>query len=104
MLKDPSISRIVQLYGDILSSMDVDARYVLCLRDPIDVTASLARRNGMSAGSSALLWLRHVLDAERTTRDKTRSLVAYEALLDDWRRVAERIARVTGARLAALHR
>ncbi len=92
VLKDPRISRMVPLYSDILGSMGVDPKYVLCLRNPVDVAESLDRRNAMSAGFAALLWLRHVLEAERSTRDRPRVLLTYEALLDDWRSVAERIA------------
>ena len=92
VLKDPRISRMVPFYVEILGSMDVGARHILCIRNPVDVMDSLARRNGISAGSAALLWLRHVLDAERATRDMRRCLVSYEAMLEDWRGVTARIA------------
>ncbi len=39
----------------------------------------------MSEGFAALLWLRHVLDAEAATRGKPRALISYEALLAEWR-------------------
>ena len=34
---------------------------------------------------AALLWLRHVLDAEAATRGMRRAIVSYEGLLSDWR-------------------
>jgi hypothetical protein len=43
-----------------------------------------------------LLWLRHALDAEHDTRDRPRSLVTYDALLDDWAATAETIRRDLG--------
>ena len=39
-----------------------------------------------------LLWLRHLLDAERYTRNLKRTVVSYERLVTDWRTEADRIS------------
>lgn len=85
VLKEPRISRFVPLYAEILRRMRIDVRYVLIDRNPLAVIASLANRNGFTMGFSSLLWLRHELEAERATRGRSRILLSYESLLDDWR-------------------
>ncbi|AZO63877.1 MAG: hypothetical protein EOS85_08325 [Mesorhizobium sp.] len=92
VLKEPRISRFVPLYADILKRMRLDACYVLIGRNPLAVIASLEKRDGFTCGFSALLWLRHELEAERATRGRPRVFVSYEAMLDDWRADIEKIA------------
>ncbi len=85
VLKEPRICRFVPLYREVLAGMEVAVRPVLAFRNPMEVAASLATRNKISPMQSQLYWLRHVLDAERDTRDLPRSLAPYDALLRDWR-------------------
>jgi hypothetical protein len=87
VLKDPRICRFVPLYDAILSEMGVAVSYVIPVRNPLAVMASLRTRNGMTDGFAALLWLRHVLDAEYATRGKSRFFTTYEELMADWRGV-----------------
>ncbi len=84
-LKEPRICRFAPLYIELLYEQGYDCLFVLPLRNPLAVIASLAKRNGMSEGFAALLWLRHVLDAEAATRGRPRVVVSYEALLAEWR-------------------
>ena len=92
VIKDPRISRFLPFWLEQLSELHIGARIVICLRNPLEVAASLSQRDGISFGASLLLWLRHMLDAEVTTRAWPRSMVQYENFLADWRGVANRIA------------
>ncbi|TPJ77784.1 glycosyltransferase [Mesorhizobium sp. B2-6-2] len=93
VLKEPRISRFVPLYASILKSMKIDVRYVLASRNPLAVIASLGKRDRSTPGFGALLWLRHELDAERSTRDSLRAFVSYEGIMQDWRLRLDRIAK-----------
>src|SRR5581483_6381893 len=84
ILKDPRICRLASFYMDVLKGMGIRPLFVIPLRNPLAVSASLGRRDGMSSGFAQLLWLRHVLDAEAITRASRRAVVSYEALLMDW--------------------
>lgn len=84
VLKEPRISRFVPLYGAILASMNFQVRYVLTVRNPLSVIASLKKRDGMTSAFGSLLWLRYVLDAERATRGTARAFLSYESLIADW--------------------
>ena len=91
VLKDPRVARFVPLYAEILASLDIEAHYALCLRNPRAVTTSLIARDGSTPGSAMLLWLRHVLDAEIATRHSERCIASYEDLMADWRKVVSSI-------------
>ena len=80
-VKDPRLSRLLPLWRPLLDELGVAARFVLAMRHPAEVAASLARRDGINAQCAALLWLRHVLEAERETRGRPRAILHYEDLV-----------------------
>lgn len=98
VVKDPRICRFAPLYIDVLADLGIEPRFVLPLRNPLAVMASLGERDNMTPGFAALLWLRHVLDAEAATRSLPRAIVSYEALLADWHPVMRTVAAKTGLR------
>jgi len=95
-VKDPRLCRLLPLWRPVLAELPWRPSAVLIVRNPADVAASLARRNGLPFAQSTLLWLRHVLEAEQQTRDWRRVLVRYDDLLDDWRRCAHRVSDALG--------
>ena len=66
---------------------------MITTRNPLEVAGSLRARDGFSGTKSCLLWLRHLLDAERGSRGFPRVFVSYERLLRDWVGTSEHIAR-----------
>lgn len=92
VLKEPRICRFAPLYLGLLDAKHIEPRVVIPFRNPLAVFASHQARDGMSEGFCALLWLRHVLDAEACTRELPRAIFSYEALLGDWQRTVRRIA------------
>ena len=83
-IKDPRICRLLPMWLGVLDALDVRPAFVICVRNPIEVAASLAKRDGFSNSKGLLLWLRHMLDAERHTREQPRAFVSYADLLRDW--------------------
>ena len=63
----------------------------MTIRDPDEIAASLARRDGLPAVQSQASWLQHLLDGEHATRGHARVFVHYERLLADWRAELKRI-------------
>ena len=53
---------------------------------------SLRERDDMTPGFAGLLWLRHMLDAERATRGEPRAIASYERLIAGWRPVMAEVA------------
>ena len=85
VVKDPRMCRMVPIWRQALESFGAKTHVVIPLRHPDAVAASLVARDGLLAGESYLLWLRHLLDAEQATRDLSRVFVVYDDLLADWR-------------------
>ncbi len=83
VLKDPRISRFAPFYLEVLASLGVTVKVVIILRHPMEVAASLEKRDEMPTSDALLLWLRHSLDAEAGTRGVDRVILSYDALMRD---------------------
>jgi hypothetical protein len=92
VLKDPRICRLMPLWLKVLERLEARPCCVLPIRNPLEVAASLKKRNGFTISKSTLLWLRHVLDAERDSRGLARSFLRFESLLEDPRRALAKIS------------
>ncbi len=88
VLKDPRICRLLPFWLEVLREFDTRAVCVLPIRNPLEVAASLKRRDGFPPPKSHMIWLRHVLDAERDSRALPRVFITYDELLDNWRHSA----------------
>ncbi len=96
VLKDPRICRFAPFWLDVLREKQHTARIVMPIRSPLDVASSLKRRDGLPLTKGLLLWLRHCLDAEASTRQEARSIVLWHEFISDWRQVCNKIATETG--------
>jgi hypothetical protein len=95
-IKDPRQCRCVSVIADVLGEMAIEPRALLMLRSPAEIARSLANRDGTTPAYAHLLWLRHMIDAERATRGMMRAVVDYDGMLDDWRGTVARIAPLAG--------
>jgi len=91
-LKDPRMCRLVPVWRRLLNRRALKPRFVLALRRPEEVAASLHARDGLSREAGRALWLEHICAAERDTRGAERVFVTYESLLSDTSSVAHRLA------------
>jgi hypothetical protein len=90
--KDPRSCLTLPFWQRLLPEM----RYVVCLRNPVDVAHSLARRDGFSAKKSSKLWLGHVTSALKHSAGQSRLIVFYEDLMNNWPRELQRLANFLG--------
>ena len=105
-IKDPRLCRLMPLWVPLLAAEGVEPRYLLAVRHPLDVAASLSARDGIGTARGLWLWLGHLLDAERATRGQPRAVVHYEELIGErgWRGIARQVAgelRITWPRFDA---
>jgi hypothetical protein len=87
VIKDPRICRFFPFWRDVLEEFGAAPAVVIPVRNPLEVMASLRIRDGFPSTKAALMWLRHVIESERMTRDLPRAIVTYDALLSDWQGV-----------------
>ncbi len=96
VLKDPRISRLMAIYRPVLEEAGYRILPVLALRNPLEVAASLTKRDEFSTGKGLGIWLRYTLDAEAATRQMPRAVIGFEALMGDWRATMEKAAQGLG--------
>lgn len=96
VLKDPRISRLYPLYAEALRVEGYRISPVLALRNPVEVAASLTKRDEFTPGKGLGIWLRYTLDAERDTRGQPRAVIAFDDLMADWRGTMARAAAQLG--------
>lgn len=92
--KDPRAARVLPFWTDVLREAGADASYVLTVRHPLNVAASLERRDGMSALHSHLLWIEHLCRALADTAGARRCFVDYDELVEQ---PAEQLRRLAGS-------
>jgi hypothetical protein len=99
VLKDPRICRLAEFWFKVLEAFDAAPLVVLPIRNPLEVAASLAKRDGFDPSIGQLLWLRHALEAERATRGWPRVFVSYDGLMSGWRGTVDRLQAALGLSL-----
>lgn len=98
-IKDPRQCRFVPTIVETLAEHGIAARAVLMLRNPAAVARSIASRDGTTSAFAHLLWLRHMMEAERASRSLMRTVIDFDAMLGDWRDAARRLLPLTGGEM-----
>lgn len=80
--KDPRTCRLLSFWRDVFQSIKCDVCFVIVLRNPVSVVASLTKREQMPEEKSYLLWLQHVLPAVMNTEGRKRVVVDYDKFMD----------------------
>jgi hypothetical protein len=83
VLKDPRMCRLLPFWRDVLEDAGFTLGAALMVRQPMEVVASLARRDKFAPEKSLVLWLSHVAEAEAGSRGLPRGLVTYDGLLEN---------------------
>jgi len=94
--KDPRTCILLPFWQPIFSELGFDDRYLITLRNPLDVANSLAKRDTFSRQQSFSMWAKHLIGALEYSRGKKRVLVSYDALLESTETELKRIAVALG--------
>jgi hypothetical protein len=82
-LKDPRQCRLLPLWLPLFHELGITPHFIIVLRNPQEVAASLAVRDGFSYNKSFLIWMRHVLEAEFYSRSYKRIFIKFSDLMQD---------------------
>ena len=99
VLKDPRITVLYGFWREALREAGYEAVPVIAVRHPIEVAASLSKRNKFPINKSLLIWLSYQLAAEQATRESPRAFVMYDDLMADWRSCLDGIEQSLGLTL-----
>ncbi len=94
LIKDPRMSVLLPLYLEALNDLEVKPVFIICVRNPLEIAASLDKRNHLAREKSLLLWLDYQLKAELYSRNYPRIIVSYRDLLREPHRV---LGSITGS-------
>ena len=101
VVKDPRIAKVLPLWLKLLDDLHVGAAVLIPFRHPLEVAASLKKRDNMSLATSLLLYVDSYLNAELSSRGRRRCFVSYDRLLNDWRDLQRKLKDIIGGRLPA---
>jgi len=97
--KDPRTIRLLPFWVDALRDCGADDAYVLAIRHPRSVAASLFRRQQITREKADRIWLAHNVPFLHELRGKPLVVVDYDLLMHAPRAELERIARKLDVRL-----
>lgn len=95
-IKDPRLCLFLPVWIKAAEAVPAEPVFIIAIRNPDEVAASLARRDGITRGHAQLLWGRYLVESVRTTEGRRRVISDYARLLADWRSEVDRIARGVG--------
>ena len=101
LIKDPRQCRLLPLWSALFEKRPFQVSVVLVVRQPEEVAASLLSRDQLPLDRALLLWLSHMLEAERATRQLPRLVLSYAQLLEDPTEVVQRCQQLAGLPIAA---
>jgi hypothetical protein len=102
VVKDPRVTRVLPLWLEVLDEFAIAPLIVIPFRNPLEVAASLRRRDGLPLAQSLLVYIQGNLAVERASRGRRRVFQLYDELISDWRPFAEKLARSGGPDAKAL--
>lgn len=82
-IKDPRLSRLLPFWRDVIARMGIDPSMIFCVRSPLDVAASLARRDGFKQPQALELWHAYNSDCFANAPFQRSMFVNYAALMHD---------------------
>ncbi|MCP4544519.1 MAG: hypothetical protein GY832_46010 [Chloroflexi bacterium] len=82
-IKDPRLCITSKLWDAGAKSLNHDVRYTMCIRNPIEVSASLNKRDGTDKASACLMWMAHTMTFLRSSHGSERLWVDYAKLMAD---------------------
>ena len=98
VLKDPRICRLLPFWLKALAQCSVKPLILMPLRNPLEVAASIEKRDRFDPALGHLLWLRHTLDAEVASRGLPRHFSTYDQLMENWGRLVKDAETVLGVK------
>ncbi|EFM09141.1 glycosyl transferase family 2 [Paenibacillus curdlanolyticus YK9] len=99
VFKDPRTCILLPLWKEVFSELQMKAKFVLSIRNPLDVYASLHKRDGYSESKSIGLWAHYTASAIHWTASDERLFVQYDAFLDHPVPYMQRLCRFIGSEM-----
>jgi hypothetical protein len=90
-LKDPRMCRLMPLWMPLFERFGIEPLFLCIVRNPLEVAASLQRRDHMNSDHALLLWLQYNLAALDSTAGCRRRFLTFAQLLEQGAALLENI-------------
>lgn len=80
-LKDPRISILLPFWSDVLDSLDIKSYYIIIVRSPFEVVASLRKIYDISVDEGYLIWINYYLSIFLHSSGKSRHIILFDNLV-----------------------
>ncbi len=100
-IKDPKNSFLLPLWVEAADRAGYQSMIVLCFRHPYEVAQSLQKRDDFSIEKSSIIYVDHLLQAERNSRHLPRLLVNYVDLIEHKDDLIKRLANFLSVSMTA---
>jgi hypothetical protein len=90
--KEPRTTFLLPFWQKLLP----DLRYIICIRNPLEVARSLEKRDGMSMPAAAQLWSQYTREAIQNTEGRPRIITFYEDYFGNPAGEVTRVAKFCG--------
>ena len=81
-IKDPRICLLFPIWEQACFDMGIEIKIIIPYRNPLEVAASLKKRNGFSYEFSFILWMKYFLLSENYSRKYNRIFISFDDLID----------------------
>lgn len=81
-MKDPRTSLVLPFWTKVLNDLDISVNFLLMLRHPMEVFASLNKRDSFSLHKATHLWLNYTLSSYFGSLNHQRVILKYDDLLN----------------------
>ncbi len=95
-IKDPRLSLLFPLWLPLLQERGIVPYCVIAWRHPLEVTASLQKRDHLSQEAALLCWLAYTLESMRHALPYAHVVVAYDEIMNEWQGTAAAMASTLG--------
>ena len=80
-IKDPRICLLFPIWEQACLDMEIDIKIIIPYRNPLEVAASLKKRNNFSYEFTFILWMKHFLLSENYSRKYNRIFISFDDLI-----------------------
>lgn len=82
LLKDPRISLLMPVYKEAFRRLKLKPTFIICVRNPLDSSASFSKKFGLPETWALAMWLQHTLTALKETEGSPFHVIPYESFLE----------------------
>ena len=95
-IKDPRLCLTSKLWARCAREACHEVRYVICIRNPLEVAESLHKRDGTDKTSACLMWIAHTMSVLQSSEGSPRIWITYQELMSKPLEVAASIKDFVG--------